>query len=180
MDQTSLRALLEQYQPIDLQEQTFREQMQALWEQGDQACSRRNLSPGHFTASAFVISPDRQRVALIAHPKLKRWLQPGGHIEAEDSSAEAAARREVLEELGISEIEFKKLAKHSRYIFCQSGSPVFHVKYGKNQANPYQRGLWVDDLSKLAILRKGNFRQTNFGDYILEGAFRIHPPANNY
>lgn len=82
------------------------------------------------------------------------------------------------EEMRITGIEFKKLAKHSRYVFCQDGSPVFHVKYGKNQANPYQRGLWVDDLSKLTILRKGTFRATNFGEYILDGAFRIHPPAS--
>ncbi len=81
------------------------------------------------------------------------------------------------EEMRITEIEFKKLAKHSRFVFCQNGSPVFHVKYGKNQANPYQRGLWVDDLSKLTILRKGNFRATNFGEYILEDAFRLHPPS---
>ena|SRR5882672_1364314 len=77
-----------------------------------------------------------------------------------------------------TEIEFKKLAKHSRFVFCQNGSPVFHVKYGKNQANPYQRGLWVDDLSKLTILRRGNFRETNFGEFILEGAFRIHASAH--
>ena len=82
------------------------------------------------------------------------------------------------EEMRITQIEFKKLAKHSRYVFCQDGSPVFHVKYGKNQANPYQRGLWVDDLSKLTILRKGNFRATDFGEYILGGAFRIHSPAS--
>ena len=80
-------------------------------------------------------------------------------------------------EIRISKIEFKKLTKHSRFIFYQEDSPVFHVKYGKNQANPYQRGLWVDDLSKLTILRRGNFRETNFGEFILEGAFRIHPPA---
>jgi hypothetical protein len=82
-------------------------------------------------------------------------------------------------EIRITEIEFKKLAKHTRFIFLQNGSPVFHVKYGKNQANPYQRGLWVDDLSKLTILRKGKFRDTMFGDYILDGAFRIHPSARN-
>jgi hypothetical protein len=80
------------------------------------------------------------------------------------------------QEIRITEIEFKKLKKHSRYIFCQDGSPVFHVKYGKNQANPYQRGLWVDDLSKLSILRKGGYRESNYGEYLLEGAFRIHPP----
>ena len=81
-------------------------------------------------------------------------------------------------EIRITEIEFKKLKKHTRFIFLQNGSPVFHIKYGKNQANPYQRGLWVDDLSKLTILRKGNFRATDFGEYILEGAFRIHPPTH--
>jgi hypothetical protein len=83
------------------------------------------------------------------------------------------------EEMRIGEIEYTTKTKHSRYIFCQDKSPVFHVKYGKNQANPYQRGLWVDDLSKLTILRKGNLRATKFGEFIVEGAFRIHGPATN-
>jgi hypothetical protein len=82
------------------------------------------------------------------------------------------------QEIHITDIQFKTMTKHSRYIFQQHGSAVFHVKYGKNQANPYQRGLWVDDLSKLSILRKGKYRATNFGEFILEGAFRIHGPQN--
>jgi hypothetical protein len=81
------------------------------------------------------------------------------------------------QEIRITDIQFKKLKKHSRYIFRQDGKPVFHVKYGKNQNNPYQRGLWVDDLSKLTVLLKGKFRETSYGEYVLDGAFRTHPSA---
>jgi hypothetical protein len=77
-------------------------------------------------------------------------------------------------EIPITEIEYKKLDKHTRYVFRQNGQPVFHLKYGKNQANPYQRGVWVDNLSKMPILRTGSYYKSGFGDYILEGAFRIH------
>lgn len=64
--------------------------------------SRRHTEPGHFTASAFVLCPERRRVLLIRHPKLGRWLQPGGHIEPGDGDLAAAARREVNEETGVS------------------------------------------------------------------------------
>jgi 8-oxo-dGTP pyrophosphatase MutT (NUDIX family) len=67
--------------------------------------SRNQLEPGHFTASAFVLSADGSRLLLIHHPKLRRWLQPGGHIEPEDADCEAAARREVLEETGVAQLE---------------------------------------------------------------------------
>lgn len=59
--------------------------------------------PGHLTASGFVLSPDRDALLLIHHAKLGRWLQPGGHVEPEDESLEAAARREVVEETGLAD-----------------------------------------------------------------------------
>ena len=62
---------------------------------------RSEFDPGHFTVSAFVLSPDRDELLLIHHRKLGRWLQPGGHLESEDFSIENAARREVLEETGV-------------------------------------------------------------------------------
>ncbi|MCL1602110.1 MAG: NUDIX domain-containing protein [Actinomycetia bacterium] len=65
---------------------------------------RSELDPGHFTASAFVLSPDREEVLLVHHRKLDRWLQPGGHLESEDFSIEDGARREVLEETGVSDL----------------------------------------------------------------------------
>jgi len=66
---------------------------------------RTEFDPGHFTASGFVLSPDQNALLLILHGKLNRWLQPGGHIERDDISVEAAARREVAEETGLSTIE---------------------------------------------------------------------------
>lgn len=63
--------------------------------------NRQQFVPGHLTASAFVLSPERDAVLLILHKKLQLWLQPGGHIDADDVSLLAAARREVAEEVGL-------------------------------------------------------------------------------
>lgn len=52
----------------------------------------------HFTASVYIL--DGKRILLIFHPKLKKWLPPGGHIEPNESPVEAA-RREVKEEVGL-------------------------------------------------------------------------------
>jgi 8-oxo-dGTP pyrophosphatase MutT (NUDIX family) len=68
------------------------------------AWRRTEFSPGHFTASGFVASPDGESLLLIHHGKLDRWLQPGGHFEAVDTSVEDAARREVLEETGVGDL----------------------------------------------------------------------------
>ncbi|ELS56325.1 NUDIX hydrolase [Streptomyces viridochromogenes] len=57
---------------------------------------------GHITASALVIDPDRGRVLLTLHRKLRIWLQMGGHCEPEDTSLEAAALREATEESGVA------------------------------------------------------------------------------
>lgn len=41
---------------------------------------------------------------LLHHGKLRRWLQPGGHIEAVDATALEAARREAQEETGLTDL----------------------------------------------------------------------------
>lgn len=56
---------------------------------------------GHLTASALVIDPERGRVLLTLHRKLRMWLQMGGHCEPQDASLAAAAVREATEESGI-------------------------------------------------------------------------------
>ncbi len=62
---------------------------------------RSEFTPGHFTASGFVASPDASALMLIHHARLGRWLQPGGHIESIDGTVDDAARREIAEETGI-------------------------------------------------------------------------------
>lgn len=94
------QALLD-YQPSDPREQGFRQRMLALLD-GSAPTSRGQFNPGHLTASGFVVSPEGDAVLLIFHKKLGIWVQPGGHIEAADSTLEAAARREVAEEVGLT------------------------------------------------------------------------------
>lgn len=59
----------------------------------------------HFTASALVLDASLTKVALHFHKKIQRWLHFGGHIEASDESFLAAAKREVIEESGLSSFQ---------------------------------------------------------------------------
>jgi len=76
-----------------------------LCECGVRAFDRDNYAPGHFTASAFVVDVTRTRLLLIRHRKLGLWLQPGGHVEADDSDLVDAALRELEEETGLEGAE---------------------------------------------------------------------------
>jgi 8-oxo-dGTP pyrophosphatase MutT (NUDIX family) len=62
--------------------------------------SRHQFTPGHITCTGLVLAPDGERVLLIHHRRLDRWLLPGGHVEPEDMKIWDAARREVVEETG--------------------------------------------------------------------------------
>ena len=102
--ETHLLSLLNTHQPTDAKESAFKEAMLELLEAGPQGFSRDHFVPGHFTASAFVLSPEGDSLLLIFHGKLSRWLQPGGHIEPSDPDVLLAAQREVLEETGLSQV----------------------------------------------------------------------------
>ena len=52
----------------------------------------------HFTATGFVVHEDA--TLLHWHRKVKMWLPPGGHIEANEDPVQAALR-EVEEETGV-------------------------------------------------------------------------------
>ncbi|MEU6401321.1 NUDIX hydrolase [Streptomyces sp. NPDC046985] len=62
----------------------------------------KRCADGHITASALVIDPERGRVLLTLHRKLRMWLQMGGHCEPEDATLAGAALREATEESGIA------------------------------------------------------------------------------
>lgn len=57
-----------------------------------------------FCATVYIV--EDERVLLIFHKKLKKWLPPGGHLNPNETPPEGA-KREVLEETGL-EIAFIK------------------------------------------------------------------------
>jgi ADP-ribose pyrophosphatase YjhB (NUDIX family) len=116
-----LSSRLASYVPADALEASHLARMRELCEAtaqgslaGGAACvdpfSRGSFLPGHFTASAFIVSPDGHDLLLIFHEKLQRWLQPGGHIDETDRDVVAAALREVREEVGIVDLSLLQQA----------------------------------------------------------------------
>ena len=61
--------------------------------------SRANMQ-GHITTSGLVYDRAADKVLLIHHRTLNRWLQPGGHHEGLDR-LDVSAAREVEEETGV-------------------------------------------------------------------------------
>ena len=67
----------------------------------------RNSYNGHFTGSAWIVSPDRSSILMTHHKKLGKWIQLGGHADGENDLLNVALR-EAKEESGIQ--QFKVLS----------------------------------------------------------------------
>ncbi len=62
--------------------------------------NRANFSPGHLTGSAWIVNGRGDKVILLRHAKLNKWLQPGGHADG-DFNLHRVALREAQEETGL-------------------------------------------------------------------------------
>ena len=71
-------------------------------------CFEKDNLPGHFTGSAWVISPDKNKILMTHHKKLNMWLQLGGHADGE-TDLKSVALKEAKEESGL--IDFSILSE---------------------------------------------------------------------
>ena len=55
---------------------------------------------GHFTGSAWVVSPNKEQILMNHHKNIGKWLQLGGHADGEKDLLSVAVR-EAKEESGI-------------------------------------------------------------------------------
>jgi 8-oxo-dGTP pyrophosphatase MutT (NUDIX family) len=95
-----VRAQVRWHRPADAKEAADLAELLAFVERHPEPFDR-GIAEGHLTGSAVVVSADGERVLLLHHRKLGRWLQPGGHAEAGEQAGEVVALREAREETGI-------------------------------------------------------------------------------
>jgi 8-oxo-dGTP pyrophosphatase MutT (NUDIX family) len=128
---SELISLLTDYDPADADEQRYRLAMLDLAAAASDPFDRTDYSPGHFTASAFVLHPEGDRILLIHHAKLGIWVQPGGHVDPDDATLIGAAAREVTEETGVARLEpiLPGLVDVDIHVFAGHGDQPQHQHY---------------------------------------------------
>lgn len=90
------------YVPVNEQETVDKDTCLRWLENEPKVLDRESLS-AHFTASAWVVSPDRKQVLLIYHNIYQSWSWMGGHADGEGDLF-SVALREVQEESGLSRL----------------------------------------------------------------------------
>lgn len=95
-----LAGTLRRHRPADAKESADLEEIIAFVARHPDPFDRR-IAEGHLTGSAVVVSATGDRVLLLHHRKLERWLQPGGHADPGEQNGEIVALREAEEETGI-------------------------------------------------------------------------------
>lgn len=128
MQLAELRSQLAAFSADHESEVEARAEMLALIRSSD-AMSRYHYEPGHMTASGFVLDPAGLAVALVDHPKIGMWLQPGGHVEPDDPNLESAARREVEEETGLTDLTSLGLFDLDIHTFPGHGDQPTHLHF---------------------------------------------------
>ena len=119
-----LMAQLRAFRPWNEQEERDQRALLRLLEHGQAPYGRED--PAHWTASAWVASPDRKQVLLAYHKLYNSWACLGGHADG-DHDLLSAALREVREESGLEEVRPVSRDLYSLEILTVDG----HEKRGR-------------------------------------------------
>ena len=119
-----LEKALEKFRPWNEQEARDQEEILARLAQGEALYTRENTA-AHFTASGWVVSPDRKQVLMAYHNLYDSWAWLGGHADGERDLLKTAMRA-VMEESGLTEVKPVSEEIYSVEILTVNG----HEKHG--------------------------------------------------
>lgn len=132
MHRSFILKLLENYDPSDIQEKTYKAKtIQFVKEHAN--CFSRQLEIGHITGSGWVLNEDMSKVLLTHHLKLNKWLQLGGHSDDDYNTLEVVIR-EIEEESGIRGSDLIQIVDGifdiGVHVIPRHGSEKEHIHYG--------------------------------------------------
>ena len=121
----NLKEKIERYVPYNEQEEADKQELLRILKLNENYFIRENLA-AHFTASGWVVSPDRTKTLLAYHNLYDSWAWLGGHADGETDLL-SVALKEVREESRLKEV-----FPVSEDVFSLEILPVFgHEKNGK-------------------------------------------------
>lgn len=160
----NLKATIEHYRPCNEQEARDRLQMLQFCDAPD--ILLRQNEEAHFTASAWVVNPARDRVLMLYHNLYQSWSWSGGHADGE-ADLPAVALREVQEETGLTALTLVSDAIFSLEIL----SVAAHQKRGKEvPAHRHLNCTYLIEADDTAPLRPKPDENTAVGWFSLEEA----------
>ena len=120
-----LIAQIERYIPCNEQEERDKALILAFLNSSTELITRDNPA-AHFTASAWVVSPDRKQVIMVYHNLYQSWSWMGGHADG-DWDLLRVAKKEVMEECGLHDLTVVSPEIFSLEVLTVAG----HEKKGK-------------------------------------------------
>ncbi len=116
---------IEEFQPYNEQESEDRIQMLKVLKTQNQVLLRENKMV-HFTASAWVLNPEKTKLLMVYHNIYNSWSWTGGHADGE-ADLMYVARKECCEETGIQSLKDLSNDIFSLEILTVDG----HEKHGR-------------------------------------------------
>lgn len=158
---------LEQYRPFNEQEARDREELLRRIRSGEELYTRDNAA-AHFTASAWVVSPNRDQVLMAYHNLYDSWAWLGGHADGERDLL-SVAMREVREESGLVQLRPVSRDIYSLEILTVNG----HEKHGRYVSSHLHLNLtYLLEADPAAPLRCKPDENSRVGWFSLEEAIK--------
>lgn len=123
--------LLASYAAFDDIEAATLQQLNMFLMSTGNAYDRSNLV-AHVVADAWIVNPARTHVVMVEHKLDEVWGAPGGHCDGSPDVIEAA-RREALEEAGLSDLTL--LLDGAVYDLCSGTVPYRMKAWGAEPAH---------------------------------------------